>query len=161
MKIAEVRIVRRVVRFEPKYKCEVRPCASLDVYTDDQWDREREREKAMARSAPALIIQEPSPRNGVHIEKTAPGTISGLFVSLITDEGLTGECGPLSYRSEMLAIMDDLAPRLIGQNPLKNRRLWDEMSRCDGHGRSGVMMMAISALDVALWDLKGKILGQP
>jgi len=161
MKIADVRIEKKTTRFEPMYKSEDRVCGPLDVYADDQWDRERERAKAMTRSAPALIAPEQPPRPGRRAEKPAPGTVSGYFFSIVTDEGLSGECGPLSYRSEMLAVMDGLSERLIGQNPLKNRRLWDEMSRFDRHSRSGVMMMAISALDVALWDLKGKILGQP
>ena len=179
MKITDVRIIRKTTQFEPKYKSEDRVCGPLDVYADDRWDREREREKEMARSAPALILNDahqgagqgaarqpgagPARQagTGAYSDKPAPGTISGYFLSVLTDEGFSGECGPLSYRSEMLAIMDGLRGMLIGQNPIKNRRLWDEMSRFDRHSRSGVMMMAISALDVALWDLKGKILGQP
>ena len=161
MKITGVKIVKRVTGFEPKYKSEDRQCGMLDIYADDQWDREREREREMARSAPALMAPEHQPRSGTFAERDAPNTISGYFVAITTDEGITGECGPLPYRSEMLAIMDGLAARLYGQNPIKNRRLWDEMFRFDRHSRSGVMMMAISALDVALWDLKGKILGQP
>ena len=159
MKITEVRIVKKTTRFEPKYKNEDRSCGPLDIYADDLWDRERERAKDYARSAPALLASEQPPARVS--EKQAHGMVSGYFISIATDEGLTGECGPLSYRSEMLAVMDGLAARLIGQNPLKNRRLWDEMSRFDRHSRSGVMMMAISALDIALWDLKGKILGLP
>jgi len=161
MKISDVKIVRKVTRFTPRYKNEDRSCGPLDIYNDDQWDREREREKEMARSAPAIIVPEQAPRSGAVAEKPAPGTISGYFISIETDEGMTGEHGPIAYRSELLTIMDGLRARLIGRNPLKNRRLWDEMSRFDRHSRSGVMMMAISSLDVALWDLKGKILGQP
>jgi L-alanine-DL-glutamate epimerase-like enolase superfamily enzyme len=44
---------------------------------------------------------------------------------------------------------------------MENRMIWDIMSRFDRHSRAGIMMMAISAVDIALWDLKGKILGQP
>ena len=161
MKIAEVKIVRKITRFEPKFRSEDRSCGPLDIYADDQWDRERELEKELARSAPALITPEQLTRSGAYSEILEPGTISGYFLIIKTDEGLAGECGPLPYRSELLTIMDGLAARLTGQNPLKNRRLWDEMSRFDRHSRSGVMMMAISALDVALWDLKGKILGLP
>ena len=161
MKINEIKVVRKVTRFTPKYRSEDRSCGPLDVYADDQWDREREREKEMAKSAPALLAPERPQRSAVIQEVNEPGALSGYFIAVSTDEGVTGECGPLSYRSELLAIMDGIASRLIGQNPLKNRRLWDEMSRFDRHSRSGVMMMAISALDVALWDLKGKILGQP
>jgi L-alanine-DL-glutamate epimerase-like enolase superfamily enzyme len=55
-----------------------------------------------------------------------------------------------------------LAPLLIGESPVDAERLWDKMV---GHvwwyGREGVAAMAISALDTAIWDLKGKMLGQP
>jgi L-alanine-DL-glutamate epimerase-like enolase superfamily enzyme len=44
---------------------------------------------------------------------------------------------------------------------METRQLWEVYSRFDRHSRSGVMMMAISSVDIALWDLKGKILGLP
>ncbi|MDR3121073.1 MAG: hypothetical protein LBU58_07065 [Clostridiales bacterium] len=159
MKITEVKILRRVTRFEPRYKNEDRSVGPLDVYADDQWDRERDAGQHTQQTSSQQPSPPPAPRR--LSKPDAPGTQSGLFLSIATDEGLTGECGPISYRSELVAVVDGLAARLIGQNPLKNRRLWDVMSRFDRHSRSGVMLMAISALDVALWDLKGKILGQP
>lgn len=53
-----------------------------------------------------------------------------------------------------------LGPLLIGQDPLDTTRLWHEM-RANAllHGRDGLTMRVISALDIALWDLKGKLLG--
>ena len=161
MKITDVKILKKVTRFTPKFKSEDRQVGQQDIYNDDLWDRERERDREIAKSAPALLSPEPSQRSAPAAEREEPGTATGYFVAITTDEGLTGECGPISYRNEMLTIMDGLAPKLIGKNPLKNRRLWDEMSRFDRHSRSGVMMMAISSTDIALWDLKGKILGQP
>jgi len=64
MKITGVKIVKRVTGFEPKYKSEDRQCGMLDIYADDQWDREREREREMPRSAPALMAPEHQPRSG-------------------------------------------------------------------------------------------------
>jgi L-alanine-DL-glutamate epimerase-like enolase superfamily enzyme len=93
--------------------------------------------------------------------ESAAGTQTGIFVEIITDEGLTGRYGMVEDRAELITIVDGLAGHLIGRDPLENRMLWDILSRFDRHSRSGIMMMAISAVDIALWDLKGKILGLP
>ena len=55
-----------------------------------------------------------------------------------------------------------LTPFVIGKNPLENERIWGIMYRRTlDFSRSGILVSAISALDVAIWDLKGKILEQP
>jgi len=55
-----------------------------------------------------------------------------------------------------------LTPLLIDENPLDIERLWATMYRATyRHGQAGIMLMAISAVDLALWDLKGRVLGQP
>ncbi|MCI8624332.1 MAG: hypothetical protein HFG26_11835 [Provencibacterium sp.] len=135
MKITSVRIERKTVRFTPKYSSEARSVGPLDIY-----------EEYAARS---------------HSNAEETGTRAALFLVVATDEGLEGVCGPVECRSELLTIMDGLSAHLCGRDPMENRMLWDILSRFDRHSRSGVMMMAISALDVALWDLKGKILGLP
>jgi L-alanine-DL-glutamate epimerase-like enolase superfamily enzyme len=55
----------------------------------------------------------------------------------------------------------DLAPFLVGRDPLAVETLWDRMHRSNRHGRAGHFMMAISAADNALWDLRGRMLGLP
>ena len=50
---------------------------------------------------------------------------------------------------------------LIGEDPRATERIWDLMYRDAVHGRKGPTMIAISAIDCALWDLKGRWLGQP
>jgi len=50
---------------------------------------------------------------------------------------------------------------VVGENPHAVERIWDKMYRHAIHGRKGETMMAISAVDLALWDLKGKLLGAP
>ncbi len=50
---------------------------------------------------------------------------------------------------------------IIGQDALATGRIWDILYRSAVHGRKGDAMFAISAIDCALWDLKGKVLGQP
>ena len=81
--------------------------------------------------------------------------ISAYFVDIDTDEGVSGRGGPLP-REQAFIIQTQLAPLLLGHDPLASERLWDRMYRAQVHGRKGTEMMALSAVDCALWDLKGK-----
>ncbi len=55
-----------------------------------------------------------------------------------------------------------LEPTVIGENPLENEVIWNKMYRKTlDFSRRGVYMASVSAIDIAIWDLKGKILGLP
>ena len=82
------------------------------------------------------------------------------FVQIETDEGVTGLAGPV-WPDVARLCLTQLAPIILGKDPLATELLWDQMHRLQVHGRQGDAMMAISAIDCALWDLKGKALGQP
>jgi L-rhamnonate dehydratase len=82
------------------------------------------------------------------------------FLELETDDGAIGLGGPISTE-EAFIIDRDLRPLIEGADALANERLWDRLYRFMVHGRKGAAMMAISAVDCAMWDLKGRILGQP
>src|SRR5262249_31708186 len=57
---------------------------------------------------------------------------------------------------------DGLASLIVGENPLEAERLWYRMYRGSVYyGRRGGAMQAISAIDIALWDIAGKFYGQP
>jgi L-rhamnonate dehydratase len=59
-------------------------------------------------------------------------------------------------------INDHFAPVLAGQNCMATEKLWDVMQRIAApYGAAGLASYAISAVDTALWDLKGKLLGRP
>ena len=58
-------------------------------------------------------------------------------------------------------VLGNLRPLIIGQNALAVERLWDQMYRSNRHSRAGHYMMAISAVDNALWDLRGRVFGAP
>jgi len=59
-------------------------------------------------------------------------------------------------------IASGLREILVGENPLENERLWRKMQRRTMYyGRTGVTITAMAAVDMALWDLKGKAFGQP
>ncbi|NLS77551.1 MAG: hypothetical protein GXY76_09865, partial [Chloroflexi bacterium] len=86
--------------------------------------------------------------------------ISGVYVHVDTDEGITGLFGPIMEAQGFL-IATGLRPHLLGQDPIAVEHLWDVMARHDRHARKGYMMMAISAVDLALWDIRGKAAGLP
>jgi D-galactarolactone cycloisomerase len=51
---------------------------------------------------------------------------------------------------------------LLGQDPMRSVWLWHEIyARFHDHGQKGVIIQGVSGIDIALWDLKGKYLGQP
>lgn len=86
--------------------------------------------------------------------------VISIFLELDTDEGVTGIAGPIPH--EVAYIIDrEFRGILMGADPLAIERLWDIMYREAVHGRKGATMMAISAIDCALWDLKGRYLNQP
>jgi L-alanine-DL-glutamate epimerase-like enolase superfamily enzyme len=61
-----------------------------------------------------------------------------------------------------ILIEQGFAPLLLGEDPLEVERLWHAMCRyAYWFGVEGIAAFAISAIDMALWDLKGKLLGQP
>ncbi|HVO87929.1 MAG TPA: hypothetical protein VMV45_05255, partial [Casimicrobiaceae bacterium] len=87
------------------------------------------------------------------------------LVKITTDEGLTGvgECMVRLAPTATRAIIQDLAPMLIGRDPMDREAIWHllfgaMMNR--GHHK-GFFIEAISGIDIALWDLAGKALGLP
>jgi len=83
-----------------------------------------------------------------------------IFCEIETDEGICGMGGPITS-DQAFIISHQIAPLLIGHDPLAIERLWDRVYRSMVHGRKGLEMMALSAVDCALWDLKGKAFGVP
>src|SRR2546430_1643301 len=86
-----------------------------------------------------------------------------LIVEIESDAGLIGigNAG-LAPRSTKQVIDSYLKPVLIGSNPFDLEYLWQYMYRKTmAFGRKGIGMVAISAVDIAIWDLLGKALKQP
>ena len=98
-----------------------------------------------------------------------------MLVLMETDQGLTGVGASLGSPAVVCAIIEhDLAPALIGEDPMFSERLYEKMyngSRWKpalerghsqpGDGRRGVTMEAIAGLDIAIWDVKSQFLGVP
>ncbi len=95
-----------------------------------------------------------------------PPQAQTCIVRLTTDSSLTGwgEChAPLSPRATAAIVLDVLAPILIGQNPLAIEVLWQRMygsQRLRGQV-AGYQLEAIAGVDIALWDLAGRIQDRP
>jgi L-rhamnonate dehydratase len=86
-----------------------------------------------------------------------------LVVELFTDDGHVG-LGNAALAPQVTKQVIDLylKPLLIGQDPWDIERLWQHMYRKTmAFGRKGIGMVAISAIDIALWDLLGKSAKQP
>ena len=91
------------------------------------------------------------------------GKVSWLWVRLHTDEGLIGlgETYPHSP-SEKAVLLTDFAPLLVGHDPADIEALWHDLFEAvRSRGWAGAEMRALSAVDIALWDLLGKRTGQP
>jgi L-alanine-DL-glutamate epimerase-like enolase superfamily enzyme len=88
---------------------------------------------------------------------------SWLVVEVITDSGEVGiGNAALAPRVTKQAIDVYLTPILLGQNPWDSEYLWQNMyRRTMAFGRKGIGMVAISAVDIAIWDLLGKVTKQP
>ena len=78
------------------------------------------------------------------------------------DDGSWG-FGTTSYGRPTISLINDhLGPLLVGENPLATEKLYDMMMRiASPYSPSGLASYAISAIDLALWDLKGKVLKMP
>jgi L-rhamnonate dehydratase len=82
------------------------------------------------------------------------------FLDIETDEGIVGRAGPL-WPDPARIVLTQLARLLIGRDPAATELLWDQMHRSQVHGRQGDAMIALSAVDCALWDIRGQAFGQP
>ncbi|MEE2842377.1 MAG: mandelate racemase/muconate lactonizing enzyme family protein [Chloroflexota bacterium] len=95
------------------------------------------------------------------VDPSAKGR-SQLFVHIHTDEGTVGLGMAPGQRAIREVIHQNLDGVLVGQDPFMIEKLWQDMYwRVRGFGRKGIAFQAIAAIDIALWDLKGKVLDQP
>ena len=114
----------------------------------------------------AIVVRQPSLDGAI-----ADGSQDDLLIRVLTDEGIEGigevDSSPEVARAVITAprshsLTGGLRDLLIGENPLEIERLWEEMYRgAIFLGRRSVAIHALSGIDIALWDIKGKVLGQP
>lgn len=84
------------------------------------------------------------------------------IVKITTSDGQYGWGEGYGPANVLEAGINLLKPMVIGKNPLENEVIWSDMYRKTlDFARRGILVASLSAIDVALWDLKGKILGLP
>lgn len=86
-----------------------------------------------------------------------------LFVVVDTDAGIygIGEAGITGRELAVIGVIEHFKPLLVGQDPSRIEHLWQMMTRGGFFPAQRVIMSAISAIDIALWDIKGKALNVP
>jgi L-rhamnonate dehydratase len=101
----------------------------------------------------------PAPyRDRTPTDTNAP--ISAVYLKIKTDDGLEGLYGPID--KEVAIVVDQqLRPFLMGKDALAGEKLWDQMYRSNRLSRRGLFLMAISAVDNTLWDLRGRYFKTP
>ncbi|MBV7337055.1 mandelate racemase/muconate lactonizing protein [Chloroflexi bacterium TSY] len=138
MKITSVRILkcRGALEYEGEF-WEERLNRPVDIYPEHKTEIRRT-DKPDANNSSNGVLQ-----------------IVAYFVRIETDDGVYGIGGPFDH-DQAYIISRQLAPILVDHDPLAIERLWDRMYRFMVHGRKGLVMQAMSAVDCALWDLKGR-----
>ena len=85
------------------------------------------------------------------------------FVEIETDAGFTGwgEAVLEGHAKAVLACVEEMSDYLIGADPANIEDIWTTLYRAGFYRGGGVMMSAISGIDQALWDIKGKVFDAP
>lgn len=85
------------------------------------------------------------------------------FLEMTTDEGISGWGEPVleGHADTVKACVEEMKPYLIGEDPSNIEDIWEKLYRAGFYRGGGVLMSAISGIDQALWDIKGKKFGVP
>jgi L-rhamnonate dehydratase len=91
-------------------------------------------------------------------------SLASCYVEVETDDGIVGHgLSGITEEDVIAQIVNHVAgPAIVGDDPLVHERVWDKLYwLLMPRGQTGYAAHALAAIDVALWDIKGKALGQP
>ena len=111
---------------------------------------------------PLYIYDElrPAPYHDSANPTTTKAPVDAYYLKIGTDAGAEGFYGPID--KEVATVVDQqLRPFLMGKDALAQEKLWDQLYRSNRHARRGFYLMAISAVDNTLWDLRGRYFKTP
>lgn len=100
--------------------------------------------------------------DGGWVTELKPEDDINTIIEVVTDEGLTGIGSAMTSKVLIAASVELLRPYLIGERADEPARVSEKLRQCTfWQGRGGAVEHAISGIDIALWDLMGKICSQP
>ena len=110
----------------------------------------------------AVVLKKPMKKPLV-VSRGSFAARTAVLVLVHTDEGVTGLGESVGEPSGVVAILrDHLGPLLLGEDPFDIERLWEKMFASRVYwDLGGALVIAMSGIDIALWDIKGKSLGVP
>ncbi|HYZ85682.1 MAG TPA: enolase C-terminal domain-like protein [Bryobacteraceae bacterium] len=88
------------------------------------------------------------------------GKASALYLRIETTGDVYGLYGPIDREAAVVVDLQ-LRPFLLGKDPLAGETLWDQLYRLNRHSRAGHYLLGVSAVDNALWDLRGRYFSTP
>jgi len=87
---------------------------------------------------------------------------TAMLVEIVTEGGISGWGEAFGPAHVTAAVVRHLTPLLVGKDALHSDALWEQSyNAMRDHGQRGVVMEGISALDIALWDIRGRYLNLP
>ena len=110
----------------------------------------------------ATPLNVPVTLDAAGIEKKT--SLSVCLVEIEADDGRIGHGLTGITEDEVISsiVTEIVAPNLVGEDPLAHERIWEKLSGLlSPRGQTGYASHAIAAIDVALWDLKGKVFNKP
>jgi L-alanine-DL-glutamate epimerase-like enolase superfamily enzyme len=102
----------------------------------------------------------PAPYKDAASPTMANAPISSIYLRIGTDGGVEGLYGPVD-KDVAVMVDQELRPFLMGKDALAGEKLWDQLYRSNRLARRGLFLMAISAVDNTLWDLRGRYFKTP
>ncbi|MCU0913249.1 MAG: mandelate racemase [Planctomycetes bacterium] len=94
------------------------------------------------------------------LQVTGKSKRRALYLKIQTDGGSAGLYGPIDNEAGLF-VERFFKRSLLGQDPLAGEAYWDRMFRADRHSRGSHYLIGLSAIDNALWDLRGRLFGLP
>ncbi|MEZ5070107.1 MAG: enolase C-terminal domain-like protein [Bacteroidales bacterium] len=102
----------------------------------------------------------PQPYQDLPDPKEVSVTLTHHYLRIRTRGGIEGLYGYIDPET-ISPILQQLTPLLLGEDAMAVEKIWDKLYRSNRHSRAGHYMMALSAVDNALWDVRGRYFGVP
>lgn len=152
MRITEVRVMFSVHDVDDPEPATGEPAQPREDAVDDHWIRGK--------------VAHPMSRYPEFRERREPGIAPGgsraVIVQVTSSTGHVGTATTAGGRAAAAVVQDLLSYLVLGQSPFAHERIWDRMASATlRFGSAGLVMHGISVLDNAIWDLHGRITGEP